>query len=528
MKGASLSTCLTLPLPFVPQNRTWSACLLPLLYQTPTLLSRPKTASSFPAPNRHVNCYDKHNRNFSSTTQRQAGAKTARQNDPIAFVDPHGDGSSNAPSDTKPRKKKDTKPRKKKSPSRPSSSIKPQKKGKLPLPQKNKGQTEHVRPSTITAAEQIAFDRLIKEVSGPTTPEEDSENILDQEEPISGYDPDIDLDGIFEDAIKLLRLSKEQAAESAARNLANPVWRQRAIDIDVPNERQTLAARLFKRPLGTPTGAMLENKTLTRFERERLETACDEHRTLVLKELDSANSDEKIWQVLQEQVFSLVARLNDDVKKAALAEKRAEKNYPNKGRSRRNSAEWRAIKAGKDIADVSASLGTTKAIPINELLLILHRNYAEYCLHTLRLFRRKHPTSLYALHVLTSIKDFGPISYVLGVSTDIYNEFLFLQWTQYSDLHGMADTMAEMHNQGIEGNDVTVALIKGIARLRRRAKRSFAGPVMKEWWYMRGNVEGWRRVEAGYRKITGKLAERAAALGEEVESEDEALEAAGG
>ena len=528
MKGASLSTCLTLPLPFVPQNRTWSACLLPLLYQTPTLLSRPKTASSFPGPNRHVNCHDRHSRNFSSTTQRQAGIKTAPQQDPIAVVDSHGHKSSDAPSDTKPRKK-DTKPRKTKSPSRPSSNIKPQKR-KLPFPQKKNQQTQLVRPSTITAAEQTAFDRLIKEVSGPTTPEEDSETILDQEEPITGYDPDIDLDGIFEDAIKLLRLSKEQAAESAARNLANPVWRQRAIDIDVPNERQTLAARLFKRPLGAPTGVTLENKTLTGVERERLETACDQHRTLVLKELDSANSDEKIWQILQEQVFSLVARLNDDVKKAELAESRVGKNYnyPNQGRSRRKVQEWRARKAGKDIADVGASLGTTKAIPINELLLILHRNYAEYCLHTLRLFRRKHPTSLYALHVLTSIKDFGPISYVLGVSTDIYNEFLFLQWTQYSDLHGMADTMAEMHNQGIEGNDVTVALIKGIARLRRRAKSSFAGPVMKEWWYMRGNVEGWRRVEVGYQKITGKLAERAAALGEEVESEDEALEAAGG
>lgn len=513
MKGASLSTCLTLPFLFVPQNRTWSACLLPLLYQTPTLLSKPKTASSFSGPKRHVNCQDRHNRNFSSTTQRQTEVKTALQ------VDSHGYGSSDAPLDTKPRKKKDTKPPKTKSASKPSSSIKPQKKGKLPFPQKKNQQTQPGKPSTITAAEQTAFDRLIKEVSGPATSEEDGEEILDQEEPISGYDPDIDLDTIFEDAIKLLRLSKEQAAESAARNLANPVWRQRAIDIDVPNERQALAARLFKRPLGTPTGFALENKTLTGSERERLETACDEHRTLVLTQLDGANSDEEIWRVLQEQVFSLVIRLNGDVRKAELADKRGAKKDGEVREARRNKTEeWRARK----------NLGTTKAIPINEVLLILHRNYAEYCLHTLRLFRRKYPTSLYALHVLTTIKDLGPISYVLGVSTDIYNEFLFLQWTQYSDLHGMAETTAEMHNQGIEGNDVTVALIKGIARQRRRAKRSFAGPVMKEWWYMRGNVEGWRRVEAGYRKITGKPAERAAALGEEVESEDEALVAAGG
>ena len=517
MKGASLSTCLTLS--FLAQNPTCSACLLPLLYHTPRLLSKPKTTSFFPATNRHLNCHDRHSRNFSSTTRKQARVETARRSDPIAFVHSNGYDSFDAPSDIKPSKQK--------SPSRPSSSIKLQKEGKLPFSRKNEQQEQLVRPSTITVAEQTAFDRLIKEVSGPISPEEDGDDILDQEEPVSGYDPNIDLDDIFEDAIKTLRLLKEQAAESAARNLSNPVWRQRAIDLDVPDEREALTARLFRRPLRMATGATLQTDTLTRPEREKLEETCDEHRTLVLEQLDRANSDEKIWQVLQEQVFILMTRLNKDVGLAG-----GKKNHRAKITQGANGEDKRAARAAeKGTADVRAeqrephaNLSTTKAIPINELLLILHRNYAEYCLHTLRLFRRKYPTSLYALHVLPTIKDLGPLSYVLGVSTDIYNEYLFLQWTQYSDLHGMADTMAEMLNQGIEGNDVTVALIKGIARQRRRAKGSFAGPVMKEWWYMRGNVEGWRRVENGYQKIMEKLAERAAALHEEVESEDGALE----
>ena len=532
MRGASLTTCLTLPI--VAQNCAWSACLLPLLYHTPTLLSKSKTASSFLAANRHVNSHDRHSRNLSTTTQRLAGAKTARRGDPIASASSNGYPSSDAPSDNEPRKKK--------RPSRSSSSIKPQKKGKLPSPQKNKKQKQLVRPSTITAAEQTAFDRLIKEVSGSTTPEEDGEDILDQEEPIGGYDPNIDLDGIFEEAIKYLRLSKEQAAESAARNLSNPILpnQPRAIDLDFPNERQALTAQLFKRPLLLATGDELGKKALTAYERERLEEACDEHRTKVLGQLDRANSGEKIWQVLQEQVFGLVTRLEDDVKweRVKHRDRKSEDIKQLKGmKARRATAEGkpRARAPGKVITDVrarqrakSADLSTTKAIPINELLLILRRNYAEYCLHTLRLFRRNHPTSVYALNVLATIKELGPISYVLGASTDLYNEFLFLQWTQYSDLHGMAETMAEMRNQGIEGNDVTVALIKGIARQRRRAKSSFAGPVMKAWWYMRGNVEGWRRMQAGYQNIIGKLAERAAAMSEEVESEDGALESASG
>ena len=537
MRVASLSTYLTLP--FVVQNSACSACLLPLLYQTPTLLSsKPKTASSFPALNRHVSHHNRHSRNLPTATQRQAGAETARRGDPIAFVESNGQRSSDAPLDTEPRKKK--------SPSRPFSSIEPQREEKLPFLQKNKQQRQPVRPSTMTAAEQTVFGRLIKEVSGPKTPEEDGED-----EPISGYDPAIDLDGIFEDAITRLRLEKESLARSAAKNLSNPnPLRRRAVDVE---SSESTSTALFKRPLGP--ALELGDKALTGNERERLEKECDVHRTLVLRQLDWANSDEEIWQVLQEQVFSLVIRLNDDVEETESPNETGAKENRKAWKGRRAKAEEKRAKAeekkrakaeekqaraagktiadvsadGKNVADVSAeqrepyvkenpsaNLGTTKAIPIDDLVKILHQNYAEYCLHTLRLFRRKHPSSSYALRVLATMKDLGPISYVLGVSTDLYNEVLFLQWTQYSDLHGMADTMAEMFNQGIEGNDVTVALFKGIVRQRRRGGQLWEGPVIKEWWNMRGNVEGWRRVKDGYGKIIEKHAERAAALGEEV------------
>ena len=536
MRGASLTTCLTFK--FVPQNSACSAsaCLLPLLYQTPTLLSKPKTARSFPAANRYVNYHDRHTRTLSTTTQRQAGAETDRLSDPIAFVDSNGYGSSDAPSDNRSRKNKSS--------SSLSSLIKPQKEGQLLTLQKNEQQNQIVRPSTMTAAEQTAFDTLIKEVSGPTFPEEDDDDILDQEEPFSAYDPNIDLDKLFEEAIKRLREMDERAAEAAARNRLNPVSRQRAIDY-ILHERQALTAKLFKRPLES-FKRPLETLNKVKFKRPFgepvsvtliLETASDKHRSMVLSQLDQATSDEKIWQILQDEVFSLVTRLNEDVKKTELADETGGKKKRKTRKARKATVEEkRAGAAGKDTADVgaeqhkphkeenlSANLSTTKAIPINELLVILHRNYAEYCLHTLRLFRRKYPTSLYAMHVLATIKDLGPISYVLGVSTDIYNEFIFLQWTQYSDLHGMADTMAEMLNQGIEGNDVTITLIKGIARQRRNAKGSFAGPVMKEWWHMRGNVEGWRRLQDCYQQIIEKLAERSAALSEEVGSEDEAV-----
>lgn len=374
-------------------------------------------------------------------------------------------------------------------------------------------------------SEQAVFDKLIKDVSPSIAPEPDEEDILDRDEINIGYDPNVDLNSIFEDAIKQLRNQEEQAAKGAARNLLfTMVPRQRAIDTLVSDGEQPLSARVFKRPLFLTNGTTLGNEVETDEERVRLEVASDDHRKLVMGMLDSANSDVEIWQVLETEVFSLITHLDEHIK---LVE-RAEKEQALLGaKARKAKAE------GKDIADVklekgdltrreisSLKLNHTKAIPINNLLSILHRNYAEYCLHALRLLRRKYPTSFYAPHILSTIKRRGPISHVLGVSTDIYNEVLFLKWTQYSDLQGMADTIEEMFNQGIESNEVTIALIQGISKQRRMGRRAILGPVVRAWWGMRGTVEAWQRVLKLNAKIVAELAERETMLVDEAEGED--------
>ncbi len=379
----------------------------------------------------------------------------------------------------------------------------------------------------MTASEQAVFSKLIKDISQPTTPEPDSEDILDQDELISGYDPNTDLDNIFEDAIRQLRTQEERTAKSAARNLlygaAFP--RPRAIESLVSDREQALSARLFKRPLKLANGTTLGNEVENDEELTRLEVACNDHKSFVIGMLDSAKTDVEIWQVLENEVFTLITHLDEHIK---LVEKATKLDA---AKARKAEAE------GKDIADVklekgdlnlkeisSIKLSRTKAIPINNLLSILYRNYTEYCLHALRLFRRKYPMSFYGPQVLSTIKRRGPISYVLGVSTDIYNEILFLQWTQYCDLHGMADTIEEIINQGIEANEVTIALIKGIAKQRRMGQRGFSGPVVKEWWAMRGNMEGWTRIFNLFARIVSAFSEKTAKVVDEEESEDEELD----
>ena len=375
------------------------------------------------------------------------------------------------------------------------------------------------------------------------TVEPDDGDILDQDE----YDPNVDINNIFENAIKKMLWSEEQAGKGSAKgHLLPSTPRQQAIDALVPDGEQapgvTIKGLLFRRPLKYPrdgpqvTNGMtikrplkwadtsLENEDETDEERARLEVACDDHRTMVMRMLDKTNSDQEIWRVLENEVFSLITQLDEHNK---LVEKANKEQVLDAAKARKAGAE------GGEMADVKLEkrdltiketrlikLSLTKAIPINNLLSILNRNYAEYCLYALRLFRQNYPTSSYATHVLTTMKGRGPISYVLGVSSEIYNEVLFLKWTQLSDLHAVADLTEEMLNQGIEGNEGTVALIKGIAQHRRSGMRDFMGPVVKEWWHMRGNVDGWRRLCNLYERIRSELAERGAKGADETESED--------
>lgn len=430
-------------------------------------------------------------RTMCSTSQRQAyTGKVLHSNiDPIVFVDPYHKQIPNTSSQAEPQE-----------------------------------QNQSSRPSTVTASEQAVFDRLIQEVSLPTDAELDDQDIPDQDEPLGEYDPNVDLNSIFEGAIKQLRSQQEVATKIAARRFQYTVIpMQRAIDTIISNEE--LSARVFKRPLNLADGITLQNEAETEEQRARLEITCDDHRTLIMSMLDSAKSDVDIWQILEKEVFNLITQLDEHLK---LVEKAKKEKTLHAAKVRKAEAE------GKDIADVKLEkrdltkkelsrmkLTHTKAIPIDSLLSILHRNYADYCLDALRLLRRNYPTSAYAPHVLSTIKQRGPISCVLGISTDIYNEVLFLQWTQYSDLHGMADTLEEMINQGIESNEVTIALIKGIAKQRRRARRDLSGPMMKEWWSMRGTGEGWRRVHNLFVRIMSELDQREAMLVDEADSDED-------
>ena len=498
-----LSSCLKLSSLFAVQNCARISSLLPFLYQTRTLLLEPKTARSVLADNDR----NGRRRKFCSTSRGNAPAENVQRSNTHShgFVNPrHKQVLDNL------------------------------------LYTGSKRQNPTSPPSTVTAPEQAVFNRLIKDIPQPTDLDAEYGDILDQDE----YDPNADINEIFEHAIRVMGGSKKQAGKASATGHPFPsTFRQEATDALNPDGDQSPGFKglLFRRPLNFPTDGpqvlkgmpikrplqfrftSLENEDETDEERTKLEIACDDHRTMVMGMLDKTNSDLEVWRVLENEVFNLITQLDEHNK---LVEKASNGQVLDAAKARKAEAE------GKDVADVKLEKGDltpgetkltklsfTKAIPINNLLIILNRNYAEYCLTALRLFRQNYPTSSYATHVFATMKARGPISYVLGASSEIYNEVLFLKWTQHSDLHAVADLMEEMLNQGVEGNEGTVALIKGIAQQRRSGTWGYMGPVAKEWWHMRGNVDGWRRVCSFYERIQSELADREDKRADELRSE---------
>lgn len=466
----------------VQQLRTSSLC--PFLYSTKTLSFPSLSRKAFRAPNNHLTrC-----RNFTSIPQHQAGAYNTPRPNENPFED---DVFANPRSD------------------RLSDSDVPLEDVESRLAESGKS-----KKSTMTPSEKAAFDRIFKDIDESTAATAIEEVAFDEQDAES--DPYEDLNSIFDRAIQDLRLREEHMADKLARDeQRQPQRYRRAMDeLLVVKDTAGLSSRAFLRPLRLVYGNELEGEVDMQESEENLKKACEDHKGLVSNLLERATTDVQIWDLLEEEVFSLINHLDVQIKfdqKARKAIERQEKRLAKeKGKEKAaNADEDGDIDDKGALKDTALNAPAPAALPTNTLISILQSNYADYLVSALRLFRRHHPSSFYALYLLPHMKRLGPISYVLGASTGLYNEILFLKWTQFSDLHAMADLMQEMLNQGIETNEVTMVFIRRLWAKRRHGLIGRFGPVMQKWWDMRGNREGWNRVWAMYLQIKEEEKEKA-------------------
>lgn len=459
-----------------------TSSLFPFLYSTKTLLSLSRLQKKSRTPCSHcISC-----RSLSSISRRQAGAYSTRRLAKNPFED-------NVFANPRPSRSSD--------PNVPFEDVESQFE-----------KAGNSKKSTMTPSEKAIFDRIFKDIDQSAAGRSEEEIALDEQDAES--DPYEDLNSIFDRAIQELRAREEQKANSAAKiQQRPPPTYERAIGQLLVLKDTGLSPRAFLRPLKLANGVVVGGEVDMQENEEFLKKACDDHRGLVSSLLEHATTDVRIWSVLEEEVFSLVKQLDAQIKideKARKAVEREEKKLA-KQKSKEEADSTRKDGTEGDqgaLKDMSSTTPTSVALPTNTLISILQSNYADYLLSALRLLRRHHPTSFYALYLLPHMKRLGPISYVLGASTGLYNEILFLKWTQFSDLHGMADLMQEMVNQGIETNEVTMVFIRRLNSKRRYGRLGRFGPVLQKWWDMRGNVEGWKRVWAMYEQIKREDKER--------------------
>lgn len=313
------------------------------------------------------------------------------------------------------------------------------------------------RDSTITAEERAVFGRIFKEIARSAQkegfPGDKANQGLDDRSHYGKENGFQDIHEIFWQALKQEKLSKGSNATDGleqSKHISKKLLDGRDLKSPLPLGDSIGPIHLASLNSGdSTTSAVIEEESKDVAEMRRA------HESATIEKMDAAQTDIELWKVLETEVFILVKSLKDKMR-------------------------------SKDDTVFQASV-------------LLSKNYSHYCLIALRLLRLKFPTSQFALSLLPVIKKLGPVSYVLGASSSLYNELLLLNWTHYTDLDGMADLLEEMRKQGVEVDGDTIKILHAVARDRSKALSNNseldADQVSKAWWGLRGVEESWNRLQ---------------------------------
>lgn len=352
------------------------------------------------------------------------------------------------------------------------------------------------RTSTITSSERAVFDRIFKSL-----PKLDLQSSTSD-----GFDEDDDLDddgeetleSIFNAAIKDVKDAQQQKRRfRPGIELDEPGRDEPARALDIERFPPALREAAEKANVLAQQGRIrvlrlaLKKEGAAASPEERL----DYHDRMVGRKgnadsirvkslLEAAKTDEEVWRVMEKEVFSRVHDMNLQLKEEDKKKKAASKS---KGKGKSKEEKEQPEKS----ASVTNEPPTTEEenLSVVSPLEILQQNYASHCLQAMRLFRQHFPTSPYALALLPHIKSLGPISYILGASTELYNELLYIRYKHHLDPNAVADLVDEMIDQGIGTDEVTWQLIQNGHRFRKKAAAN--GPVVHAFMQLQGFRAGW-------------------------------------
>jgi hypothetical protein len=88
--------------------------------------------------------------------------------------------------------------------------------------------------------------------------------------------------------------------------------------------------------------------------------------------------------------------------------------------------------------------------------------YPLMLLKAMRMFRVTFHKPLLAMTLFFRVKGLSAESYVLGCTTQLYNELLLARWDGYADLSSVIDTLDEMSANGLRGDRQTVQILQRV------------------------------------------------------------------
>ncbi|KAK2595630.1 hypothetical protein QQS21_006677 [Conoideocrella luteorostrata] len=171
-------------------------------------------------------------------------------------------------------------------------------------------------------------------------------------------------------------------------------------------------------------------------ERAKYERARLEERERVDALMKACQSDAQLWQVMEEQVFSLPAKLG-----IVQSKSKTTKGTRGKGRKRASAAEpelelQQTADEEKRVMDIHGPLYPHF---INTGLALFDTAFAR--------------PSDYAFQILPRIKELGLPSYVLGVSSSFYARLARIHWNRFGDATSALNVLQEMNSAGLYADE---------------------------------------------------------------------------
>ncbi|KAI9811013.1 MAG: hypothetical protein M1826_003342 [Phylliscum demangeonii] len=206
----------------------------------------------------------------------------------------------------------------------------------------------------------------------------------------------------------------------------------------------------------------------------------------------AALTDQQLWVVLEDEVFPMVATL--EIEGAA-----AWSTAPTvpKLKSKRKRKADRKIVLGAAAAAAGAPPPRPPTDDTAAKLALIGPNYPHLLLLATRILRHELRQTSACLTLFERVKALGPISYVLGASTALYNELIGLRWRAYADPHAVDLLLADMQAGGVPFDAETRALVDGVVReAAGAAAGGHAQPLWSALWRGRTMREGVERVRA--------------------------------